>query len=60
MQVETDRPVDAPYRPPAQFVHEDDITDIVALLAFSDISSEFEIFNASPSGPVVLGEDIDW
>jgi len=41
-----------------QFVHEDDITDIVALLAFSDILSEFEIFNASPSGPVVLGEDI--
>lgn len=41
-----------------QFVHEDDITDIVSLLSFSDISSEFEIFNASPSGPVVLGEDI--
>lgn len=42
-----------------QFVHEDDINDIVELLSFSDvISSDFEIFNASPFGPVVLGGDM--
>lgn len=41
-----------------QFIHEDDINDIVALLSFTDISSDFEIFNASPFGPVVLGEDM--
>lgn len=41
-----------------QFIHEDDINDIVELLSFTDIPSNFEIFNASPSGPVVTGEDM--
>jgi nucleoside-diphosphate-sugar epimerase len=42
-----------------QFIHEDDINDIVELLSFSEgISSDFEIFNASPFGPVVLGSDM--
>lgn len=38
-----------------QYVHEDDITDIVALLAFTDVSGKYEAFNASPPGPAVLG-----
>lgn len=41
-----------------QFVHEDDINDIVELLSFNDMPSDFEIFNATPPGPVVLGEDM--
>ena len=42
-----------------QFIHEDDINDIVELLSFSDsIQSEFEIFNAAPFGDVVLGKDM--
>jgi nucleoside-diphosphate-sugar epimerase len=42
-----------------QFIHEDDINDIVEFLSFSnEISSDFEIFNASPFGPVVLGSDM--
>lgn len=42
-----------------QFIHEDDINDIVEFLSFSEkIISDFEIFNASPFGPVVLGNDM--
>lgn len=41
-----------------QYVHEDDITDIVALLAFSDVSGVYEAFNAAPPGPAVLGPDM--
>lgn len=41
-----------------QFIHEDDINDIVELLSFTDIPTNFEIFNAAPFGPVVLGEDM--
>lgn len=42
-----------------QFIHEDDINDIVEFLSFSDqIQSDFEIFNAAPFGPVVLGKDM--
>ncbi len=41
-----------------QFVHEDDINDIVTLLSFTDIQSEYEAFNAAPAGPVVLGKDM--
>ncbi|MEI6238161.1 MAG: NAD(P)-dependent oxidoreductase [bacterium] len=44
-----------------QFIHEDDICDIVAHLAFDDSvqnSSGFEIYNACPPGPVVLGNDM--
>lgn len=41
-----------------QFVHEDDIVDIVEMLAFEESSEQFEIYNACPPGPVVLGKDM--
>jgi nucleoside-diphosphate-sugar epimerase len=41
-----------------QYTHEDDITDIVALLAFSDVAGKYEAFNAAPPGPAVLGPDM--
>lgn len=41
-----------------QYVHEDDITDIVGLLAFDSVDAKYEAFNASPPGPAVLGKDM--
>lgn len=41
-----------------QYVHEDDITDIVALFAFEEIACLYEAFNAAPPGPAVLGPDM--
>ncbi len=41
-----------------QYVHEDDITDITALLAFTKTKETFEIFNAAPPGLPVLGADM--
>ncbi len=41
-----------------QFIHEDDIADIVELLAFNPLKNEFDIFNACPPGPVVRGKDM--
>jgi nucleoside-diphosphate-sugar epimerase len=41
-----------------QFIHEDDINDFVALLAFGPVNGRYEAFNASPDGPVVLGKDM--
>ncbi len=41
-----------------QYVHEDDITDIVALFSFNKLKGKYEIFNAAPPGPAVLGPDM--
>jgi len=41
-----------------QYVHEDDITDIVSLLSFTSVSGEYEAFNVAPPGPAVLGNDM--
>jgi nucleoside-diphosphate-sugar epimerase len=41
-----------------QFVHEDDITDIVKMFTFEQLEGEYEAFNAAPPGPVVLGPDM--
>jgi nucleoside-diphosphate-sugar epimerase len=41
-----------------QFIHEDDIADIVATLVFSPLKNDYDIFNACPPGPVVRGKDM--
>ena len=41
-----------------QFVHEDDIVDVVSLLVFSDLKKDYDIFNICPPGEPVLGKDI--
>lgn len=41
-----------------QFIHEDDIADIVALLTFTPLKNKYEIINACPPGPVMTGKDM--
>lgn len=41
-----------------QYVHEDDITDIVAAIAFSPKKRVYEAFNAAPPGDAVFGKDM--
>ncbi len=41
-----------------QYVHEDDITDIVGRLSFGESCGAYEAFNAAPPGPAVLGPDM--
>ncbi|MDI1343462.1 MAG: hypothetical protein PSV22_05085, partial [Pseudolabrys sp.] len=41
-----------------QFIHEDDIADIVALAAFATLRSNYDVLNVAPPGEIVRPRDV--
>ena len=41
-----------------QFIHEDDIANIVDMFTFKDLKADYEEFNACPPGEIVTGRDM--